>query len=101
MTHLRIWKFLPPPSRESEFAEAYCGNGRWAELFARGVGYRGTDLLRPAQPGGWWMTIDRWDGESDFEDFQSNLGDDYRALDAELEGVAGVEEFIGAFEDAD
>ena len=98
MTHLRIWKFRPPQGREQEFADAYDGNGTWAELFSKAAGYRGTDLLRPLEPGGWWMTIDRWDSEAEFEAFQTNLGEEYRALDAELEGVAGDEEFVGAFE---
>jgi heme-degrading monooxygenase HmoA len=99
MTHLRIWKFHPPDGREQEFAAAYSGNGRWAELFAQAPGYRGTMLLRPVEAGGDWLTIDRWDSLADFEAFNRNLGDDYRTLDAELEGVAGVEEFVGAFEE--
>jgi hypothetical protein len=45
------------------------------------------------------MTFDRWNSARDFELFQSDLGDDYRGLDAELEGVAGEEEFVGAFEE--
>jgi len=30
--------------------------------------------------------------------FQDDFGEDYRTLDAELEGLAGDEEFVGAFE---
>jgi heme-degrading monooxygenase HmoA len=99
MSHLRIWKFRPPPGREQEFAAAYSGDGRWAELFAKATGYRGTSLLGPAEVGGEWLTIDRWASRADFEAFSQKLGEDYRALDAELEGVAGVEEFVGAFEE--
>ena len=99
MTHVRVWRFRPPPGREREFAEAYDGEGRWAELFRRASGYKGTVLLKPDQPGGWWLTLDRWDSAADFEAFGHDFGADYRALDAELEGVAGEEEFVGAFED--
>lgn len=99
MTHLRIWKFRPPAGREEEFAAAYGGNGAWAALFAKAKGYRGTSLLRPLEPGGWWMTIDCWDRQADFEGFQQDFGPQYRALDGELECVAGDEEFVGAFED--
>jgi heme-degrading monooxygenase HmoA len=98
MTHHRIWKFRPAPGREEEFAVAYDGRGPWAALFGEARGYRGTDLLRPIEPGGWWMTIDRWDAQADFDAFQRDFGREYRALDAELEGVAGEEEFVGAFE---
>ena len=96
--HYRIWKFRPPAGREEEFAEAYGSDGAWAALFFKAPGYRGTELLRPAESSGWWVTIDRWESEADFNSFQNNLGDDYRRLDAELEGVAGDEEFVGAFE---
>ena len=98
MTHHRIWKFRPPEGREQEFAIAYDSNGLWAALFSRAKGYRGTSLLRPAEPGGWWVTVDRWDSISDFEAFGHDFGEEYRALDSELEGVAGEEEFVGAFE---
>jgi heme-degrading monooxygenase HmoA len=98
LTHVRIWKFRPAPGREEEFAAAYAGNGVWAELFQRASGYRGTELLRPGEPGGWWMTIDRWDSFEHFEAFQREFGIDSRGLDDELEGVAGEEGFVGAFE---
>lgn len=100
MAHVRVWKFRPPPGREREFAAAYADSGRWAELFRRASGYRGTTLLAPDRPGGWWLTVDRWDSAANFEAFQSDFGEDYRALDAELEGVAGEEEFVGAFNEA-
>lgn len=99
MMHVRVWKFRPPKKRETAFAAAYSAEGRWARLFGKGKGYRGTSLLRPGEPAGWWMTIDRWDSLSDFESFGRDYRDQYRALDAELEGIAGEEEFVGAFEE--
>ena len=101
MTHLRIWKFRPPEGGEGAFAAAYSGTGRWAELFARAPGYRDTRLLKPVEPGGWWLTIDRWESAADFEAFGRRFGKEYQALDPQLEGVAGEEEFVGAFEDED
>ena len=98
MTHIRIWKFRPAQHRESEFVEAYGTGGVWAELFARARGYIGTELLEPSEPGGWWLTIDRWDNHADFDAFQREFGIEYRGLDSELEGVAGEEQFVGAFE---
>jgi hypothetical protein len=56
-------------------------------------------LLRPCEPGDWWLTIDRWETEADFEGFQRDFGIEYRGLDEELEGVAGEEVFVGAFEE--
>jgi len=101
MTHLRVWKFRPAPSREAEFRAAYGGDGPWVELFSRSPGFKGLDLLHPSQPGGWWMTLDRWESEAHFEEFQQSHGDQYAVLDRQLEGVAGDEEFVGSFEELD
>ena len=100
MTHVRVWTFRPTPGRE-DFAEAYGPCGAWAQLFAEASGFLGTSLLQPSEAGGWWMTIDRWASGPDFDAFQRDFAGRYRALDAELEGVAGEEMFIGAFEEPD
>jgi len=99
MTHLRVWKFRPPKGCEQQFHEAYTSGGRWSELFKRAKGYRGTALLKPFGPDGWWLTIDRWGSAADFEAFGHDFGEEYRALDVELEGIAGEEEFVGAYEE--
>jgi hypothetical protein len=99
MTHVRVWKFRPTAVGEAEFALAYGADGVWAALFGQAKGYLGTTLYRPGEPGGWWLTIDRWSAAADFEAFGQIHGDEYRALDAELEGVPGEEEFVGAFEE--
>ena len=99
MAHHRVWLFRPPTGREKEFSDAYAADGAWATLFRRASGYIGTRLLRPAEPGGWWMTIDSWTDARAFEGFQSKHRDEYRALDWELEGIAGEESFVGAFDD--
>ena len=98
MTHRRIWKFRPPEGRESEFVAAYSADGDWARLFHNAPGFQGTTLLEPAEAGGWWLTVDRWESAANFESFTEVFGEQYRTLDAELEGVAGEEEFVGAFE---
>ncbi len=99
MAHARVWRFKPPSGREAEFEQAYSGTGHWARLFEQAPGYRGTVLLRPCEPGDWWLTIDRWDNEAHFQAFQDDFGVQYRGLDKELEGVAGDEDFVGAFEE--
>jgi heme-degrading monooxygenase HmoA len=99
VSHLRVWKFRPPLGRDREFANAYGSNGSWSELFRKARGYRGTTLSRPMETNGWWLTVDRWDTVNDFEAFQRDFGEEYRALDADLVGIAGDEEFVGAFEE--
>ena len=99
MTHARVWKFRPPAGHEAEFEKAYSDVGNWAKLFDQAPGYCGTVLLRPSEKGGWWLTIDRWETEAHFEAFKHDFGVQYRGLDRELEGVAGEELFVGAFEE--
>ena len=97
MAHVRAWLFRPPPEREAEFALAYGCDGLWAALFAKAPGFVATELLRPVEPGGWWLTLDRWDSEADYAAFQDRFGAEYDALDKELEGLSGEEKFVGAF----
>lgn len=99
MAHHRVWLFRPDSGREEEFRDAYAGGGVWADLFQRSEGYRGTQLFRPAEPGGWWMTIDSWSDAAAFEAFQAQHRPEYESLDRRLEGVAGEERFVGAFDD--
>jgi hypothetical protein len=99
MTHVRVWKFRPPQGREQEFALAYGPDGVWAALFGKAKGYLGTILYRPGHTDAWWLTVDRWNSAADFEAFGHDFGEEYCALDAQLEGVAGEEEFVGAFEE--
>ena len=99
MSHVRVWKFRPPPAGEDAFVEAYASDGAWAQLFGRAPGFLGTTLLRPAGSDSWWLTIDRWRSHADFDQFDREFGEVYRALDADLEGLAGEEVFIGAFEE--
>lgn len=99
MTHARLWKFRPADGRAEDFAAAYGSAGVWAQLFGRAAGYRGTQLLRPAEDDGWWLTIDRWVTKQDFEAFQDQFGEEYRALDAELESLCCEEQLVGTFEE--
>ena len=99
MAHVRVWKFRPPAGREDAFVEAYASDGAWAQLFGQAPGFVGTALLSPVESDGWWLTVDRWQSRADFDRFDREFGDAYRALDEELEGVAGEEEFVGSFED--
>ena len=97
VAHVRIWRFEPAPGREHEFAAAYAGDGPWARLFGQADGFVGTTLLAPDQPGGPWLTLDRWRSRAAFERFQAEHGDAYRALDVELEPLTVEELFVGAF----
>lgn len=99
MTHVRVWQFQPSPGREREFAAAYAGDGVWARLFGRAEGFVGTTLLAPAEPGGPWLTLDRWESHKAFGRFHEDHGEAYRSLDAEMMPLTASELFIGAFDE--
>lgn len=96
MTHLRLWRFEVPAETEERFVTAYRSDGDWAKLFAAAFGFIRTDLWRDGD--GIYVTADHWESVTAFEAFQASLGEEYRRLDAELEGVAGIETFLGAFD---
>jgi heme-degrading monooxygenase HmoA len=96
MTHLRLWRFEVPADKTARFVAAYQSDGDWARLFATAPGFVRTDLWRGDD--GSYVTADHWETVAAFEQFQAEQGDEYRQLDAELEGIAGVETFLGAFD---
>jgi len=94
-----LWEFRVPPDRRDAYETAYGPHGPWARLFAKAAGFIGVELLRCTEQAGRYVTIDRWRSLEDFQAFQRLHGEAYRALDARLEGVAGEEEFVGAFDE--
>jgi heme-degrading monooxygenase HmoA len=95
VSHVRLWRFEVPPDTEQRFLEAYRSDGDWARLFATAPGFIHTDLWRDGD--GIYLTVDHWESVAAFERFQAGQGEEYRRLDAELEGVAGIETFLGGF----
>ncbi len=98
MSHLRLWRFVVPPAREARFIAAYGPQGDWARLFREARGFLRVELWRGED--GSFLTADHWQSNDDFDRFQESLGPRYHALDAELEGLASDETFIGAFDSA-
>jgi heme-degrading monooxygenase HmoA len=96
MSHLRLWQFEVGPEREARFVSAYGPSGDWARLFATAPGFIRTELWRDGD--GFYLTADHWQSFEAFEQFQATHGEHYRRLDAELEGLAVAETFLGAFD---
>ncbi len=96
LMHLRLWRFEVSPATEERFLAAYKSDGDWTRLFDAAPGFVRTELWRAED--GSYMTADYWNSLADFEQFQASQGAEYRRLDAELEGIAGVETLIGAFD---
>jgi heme-degrading monooxygenase HmoA len=96
LTHVRLWRFEVAPESEDRFIAAYSSDGDWARLFATARGFIRTELWRNGD--GIYLTADHWESVEAFEHFQAGHGEEYRRLDRELEGIAGLETFLGAFD---
>jgi heme-degrading monooxygenase HmoA len=93
-----LWRFRPLVGRESEFERAYGPSGQWAQLFGRGDGYLGTELLRRFDDPGEYLALDRWASRAAYEAFRARWSDEYRRLDHWLEELTEEETPLGAFE---
>jgi hypothetical protein len=98
MTHMRLWRFVVPPEQAATFVAAYGPDGDWGRLFAEADGFIRTDLW--VGEDGCFLTADLWASRADYERFQADFADAYRGLDAQLEGLASEEIFLGAFDTA-
>ena len=94
-----LWEFVVPPEKADAFIAAYKDDGAWAKLFELAKGYVGTELLRSTEAGPepTFLTVDRWQHAEDFTRFQEQFGDEYTALDTELEGLTVSERKLGMF----
>jgi heme-degrading monooxygenase HmoA len=90
-----VWRYEVAEANREAFERAYGPAGDWGRLFGEADGYIGTELLTDGA--GQYMTIDRWRSEADFQAFQTEKGEDYRALDERFEVLTSAEERIGAF----
>jgi heme-degrading monooxygenase HmoA len=102
---IRIWRYRVPADQDERFEAVYGSSGPWADLFARGRGYLGTELYQDVRQrvigGTRWITVDHWAEERDWARFLADWRADYDALDHRLEGVAAdeTELFAGTVDD--
>jgi heme-degrading monooxygenase HmoA len=94
MTYCIIWEFRPAQGRVAGFELTYGADGLWAELFRRGAGYLGTELIRPATAGGWYRSVDRWESAADYAAFVEAFAAEYEALDAACTALTADERFV-------
>ena len=88
------WLYRPRPDVVGEFERAYGSDGPWAELFARGGGYLGTELY---VDGDTYLVLDRWDSRDDHDRFQRTFGAEYSDLSERSERLHREEKRLGSF----
>ena len=91
-----VWRYEVLEEARAAFEATYAPTGAWAQLFARGDGYRGTELFRAED--GSYLTLDIWRTRADFDGFLAEHRDDYEALDRSTEGWTACEHRIGEYE---
>jgi len=91
-----IWRYEVLEEARAAFEATYAPTGAWAQLFARGEGFRGTELFRAED--GSYLTLDIWRSHADFEAFLAAHRDEYEALDRSTESWTSAEHRIGEYE---
>ncbi|MGH6628948.1 MAG: antibiotic biosynthesis monooxygenase [Terriglobales bacterium] len=97
MLHI-LWEYRVREEKRSEFERHYNSNGTWAEFFRRDPAYRGTVLLRETENPVRYLTIDRWDDATSYQQFLQGFAADYAAVDRQMEALTESERHIGSFE---
>jgi len=92
-----IWEYQVKIEKQSAFEKIYSASGVWAELFQKGSGYLGTELIRSAEHSDQYITIDRWTSLEAYETFLLRWKEEYQKLDLMCEGLTGQERCLGRF----
>lgn len=95
--HVIIWEYQVRRGNESDFEKIYGPHGDWVELFKRGSGYLGTEILCNAALPRCYMTIDRWESAAAYTAFHQKWFNEYKALDARCAELSESEVLVGAF----
>ena len=91
--YLAVWRYQVRPEHRTEFERAYGPHGDWVALFEVGEGYVGSELVRGSAIGE-YVTIDRWASAEAYATFLERWGDDYAALDGQLQYLTDDETLV-------
>ncbi|MGB8984580.1 MAG: antibiotic biosynthesis monooxygenase family protein [Anaerolineales bacterium] len=95
--YIVIWEYQVKADRVAEFEEIYGAEGVWVQLFQKGTGYLGTELLRDSKQPRRYITIDRWVSAEAYNSFQAEWQAEYKELDAHCGNLTEHESFLGIF----
>ena len=82
------------------FEAAYGNEGEWAQFFAQGRGYIGTELLRDVEIPGRYLVIDRWESSDAYNAFANANRDEYMRRVDDTRFYYEQELRLGTFESA-
>jgi heme-degrading monooxygenase HmoA len=93
-----LWEFCVKPGREAEFEKHYGSDGTWAQLFRRGKGYIRSNLFLDVSNPLRYLTVDVWNSQEQFENFESEYGKEYKAIDKICEELTTKEVRLSAWD---
>lgn len=93
--YLILWEYYVKAEKLPDFEEIYSPTGTWVELFQKGEGYLGTELLHDETSPRRYLTIDRWESKAAYETFLSVQEQAYKEMDARCEGLTEHESLLG------
>jgi len=80
-----LWEFVARADKIREFEKVYANSGPWAQLFRKSGGFHGTMLLRDAEGGRRYLTMDRWQSTAARQRMREQYAQEYEALDRACE----------------
>jgi heme-degrading monooxygenase HmoA len=92
--YIILWEYHIKPEKREKFEQIYSPTGAWVELFKKGAGYLGTELLRDEENPLRYLTIDRWASKAEYEAFLSTWEQAYAQMDAQCEGLTERESLL-------
>jgi heme-degrading monooxygenase HmoA len=92
-----LWEFEVKPGSEARLQRAYGPEGPWVRLFQRDSHYRGTQLQKDPSRPFFYLTIDCWDSEADYENFLRANRAAYEEIDRDTQGIMIQERRILSF----
>jgi heme-degrading monooxygenase HmoA len=94
-----VWEFFVRADRVTDFEKYYASSGRWADLFRKSEGFRGTVLLRDTENARRFLTIDSWENASAYRAMRERFRKEYAKLDRVCESLTESERGVGEFEE--
>ena len=92
-----LWEFIIRADSAGEFEAIYGPQGEWAALFAKGEGYRETQLMRDTSDALRYLTLDFWTSREAHDRFRREHEREYMALDKRCERLTVKEHRLGEF----
>ena len=93
-----IWEFRVRPEAAPDFERIYGSGGDWVQLFRRSEGFIETLLLKDRLEANRYLTVDRWQSETDYQRFRERFAGEYHDLDKRCENLTLQERSLGTYE---